>query len=363
MKTTAAKNRAIRLWVIAALLVLLPVGLWQIFADQFPSEEKALRSQVRQAVIDAFPDHAREAAAEFGLFPFPQTDPTEKTGEATCGTVVLVHGLDDPGLVWRSLAPALVDGGHEVWYLNYPNDQPIADSAIFFAERLHDLRSRGSTGIAIVAHSMGGLVARETLTSPQIDYPRRVAEGKAPTVHQLIMVGTPNHGSELARFRIFAEIRDQSVALAQGKAHWLRGIVDGAGEAKIDLLPESEFLTRLNARDHPADLDMLVIAGLASPWNSSEIEDLRQTSERTSDPRRADQPNHWNRALSSVTDGLGDGLVAVDSARLDGVPHLTVSGNHLSMIRNSLADSPRVPPSVPVVLENLPPCAEGQSGG
>lgn len=357
MKKSFAKGKRFRRWLIAAALLLLAVAGWQIVADHFRPEEKVLRSKVRQALTNVFPHQAREVQAQFGLFPFLGNARDANTGEAQCSRVVLIHGLDDPGSVWRNLAPALAQSGYEVWYLHYPNDQPISDSAKLLAERLQEFRSRGTDGIAIVAHSMGGLVVREALTNPIIGYPRQVEEGKAPRIYQLIMVGTPNHGSEMARFRIFTEIRDQWMALVQGRGHWLRWIFDGAGEAKIDLLPESEFLTQLNARPHPADVDMLVIAGLASPWKRSDIESLRQDADRLSRPPPNKAPNQWEQALLSVTDGLGDGLVTVESTRLVDVPHLTVNGTHMGMIRNIQVDSPRVPPAIPVILERLALCA------
>lgn len=54
-----------------------------------------------------------------------------------------------------------------------------------------------------------------------------------------------------------------------------------------------------------------------------------------------------------MTHGLGDGLVTVDSTRLEGVPHQTVDGNHLSVIRNVMANSQRVPPAVPLIVDHL----------
>jgi hypothetical protein len=92
---------------------------------------------------------------------------------------------------------------------------------------------------------MGGLVSREMLTSPEIKYNRSVKNSQVSDVAALIMVGTPNHGSQLARLRVFTEMRDQLSRLAKGQASWLGLIIDGAGEAKIDLLPRSRFLTEL----------------------------------------------------------------------------------------------------------------------
>jgi hypothetical protein len=50
---------------------------------------------------------------------------------------------------------------------------------------------------------------------------------------------------------------------------------------------------------------------------------------------------------------LGDGLVTVESTRLEGVPHRTVDGTHLSMIRNITRDNPRIPPAVPIIVDQL----------
>jgi hypothetical protein len=55
--------------------------------------------------------------------------------------------------------------------------------------------------------------------------------------------------------------------------------------------------------------------------------------------------------MQSMTSVLGDGLVTVDSARLEGVPLLTVSGTHLTIIRNLSQSSDRVPPAVPIILD------------
>ena len=361
MKKPFVKSPYFRWGLIDLALIFLSVAVWQLVADRFRSEEKALRTRVRQTLTEAFPHHAQEVQAQFGLFPFSEPASSSDKRATQCGTVVLIHGLDDPGSVWRDLAPALVRSGYRVWYLHYPNDQPVVDSAQFFADCLQQLPLQGSAGVAIVAHSMGGLVTREMLTSPRIEYALNVKAGRVPPVDQLFMVGTPNHGSEMARFRLFAEIRDQWVALTQGKGHWLRWIFDGAGEAKIDLLPNSEFINRLNARSHPADVDMLIIAGVASPWKIPEIERLSQSGARSNIQTDPGAANEWDDVLLSVTDGLGDGLVTVESTRLAGIAHLTVDGTHMTMIRNITTGSSRVPPSVPVILDRLPACGQGRS--
>ncbi len=209
------------------------------------------------------------------------------------------------------------------------------------------MKTVGVTEVAIVSHSMGGLVSRELLTSPLIDYSGEIRNGEVPRVVQLIMVGPPNHGSEIARFRLFGELREQFVNMMENRGHILRGFLDGAGEAKIDLLPDSEFLQALNQRPHPEGVEMQIIAGVVSPWAE---EDIKHYFDAIQQNGQADSLASF---LYSVSDGLGDGLVTVESTRLEGIDHRIVPGTHLSMIRNILTDSERVPPAVPVILQQL----------
>jgi pimeloyl-ACP methyl ester carboxylesterase len=321
--------------------------------SHYPEEEKALRTQIREAAREGFPEEAEELSRTFGLVPFGPGRSVEDRVARSRGTAVLVHGLDDPGKVWRSLAPVLLQEGVDVWLMRYPNDQPIAESAELFLRELKGLRRRGVERISIVAHSMGGLVSREMLTSPALGYGSALRSGTVPEVTHLIMVGTPNHGSPLARLRTLAEARDQMARLARGEASWVSGILDGAGEAKIDLLPGSRFLTDLNRRPHPEGVEMLTIAGVASPWTEAEIRGWIDGLRADADDERRGRLGELEANLISLARGVGDGLVSVESTRLEGVEHLTVDGTHLTMIRNLLASSERVPPAVPLIVERL----------
>ena len=337
------------LGVAAILIAVSGVGIG-IF---FPEEEKEIRRDLRNAVQKAFPEQAERVAASFGVTcdaeELVKSPPTDQVPTA----VVLVHGLDDPGKVWMNLAPALFPEHQLVCVANYPNDQPIVESAWFLFDEMKALKASGIREIFIVAHSMGGLVSREMLTNPQIAYLEETHSATVPRAAGLIMVGTPNHGSAMARFRVFGEIRDQWVSLLSGRGHVLRGVLDGAGEAKIDLLPESQFLTALNERPHPSGVEMLSIAGVVSPWNRSDIDRFVSSAREKVPPAQQEALVELGALLESMSDGLGDGLVTVESTHLEGVEHRRVPGTHLSMIRNIADDSRRVPPAVPVILEYL----------
>jgi hypothetical protein len=199
---------------------------------------------------------------------------------------------------------------------------------------------------------MGGLVSREMLTSPEFAYARSIEEKMVPEVASLIMVGTPNHGSQMARFRWFSEVRDHLARLSKGNTSWQGAIFDGAGEAKIDLLPESRFITELNSRPNP-DIDMLIIAGISSPWQEDDINDMIVDVRKEVPEDQQELVDDIGEYMIEMTHGLGDGLVTVESARLEGIPHRTVEGTHLSMIRNITTSSKRIPPAVPIIVEYL----------
>ena len=98
---------------------------------------------------------------------------------------------------------------------------------------------------------------------------------------------------------------------------------------------------------------MLIIAGITSPWNENDINrwasNLRQ--------KVSDDQQKWvdelGKNMISMSHGLGDGLVTVESTRLQAVEHRTVEGTHLSMIRNITKDSHRIPPAVPIIIDRL----------
>jgi len=347
MKVLASK------WVLFIGAAVLLTSLWFTLTIFFIEEEKKLRRQLRETVKETFPQQTAEYSKTVGLFYFNQKKNKQDEVDLSRKSVVLVHGLDDPGKVWSNLAPELVKENCNVWILNYPNDQPVVESSLLFFDELKQLRMLGVDSISIVSHSMGGLVSRELLTSPDIGYDKAADTDRIPEVKMLIMVGTPNHGSQLARFRFFAELRDHFVRLTKGQSNWLGVILDGAGEAKIDLLPDSRFLTELNGRSHPEGVDMLIIAGITSPWSENDIDNMLGKVEQNIASIQQQDVETMRDYLVSMTHGLGDGLVTVESTRLDRVPYITVNGTHLSMIRNITENSQRVPPAVPIIVEKL----------
>jgi pimeloyl-ACP methyl ester carboxylesterase len=333
--------------------LLLAAGILYL-RSLVPEVEKEIRGEIREFVLTHTPDAGAYIDQHYGIRLYPDGKVGARYPHSGERSVVLVHGLDDPGKVWMNLAPALHEAGYSVLDFQYPNDQPIRSSAELLGESMGSLEAPVGSEIAIVAHSMGGLVSREFLTSPEIGYMAGRDSGRYPKVVILVQVGTPNHGSALARFRLFTEFRDQWQSFFKERGHVLGAVFDGVGEAGIDLIPKSRFLLELNARPHPPDLKIISIAGIASPVSRESAEEAVAKWHQTLPDGAQPAVEKMGELLAGLSDGVGDGAVTLASTRLEGVAtHLTVEGTHLSMIRNIDPASTRLPPAVPIVLEQL----------
>jgi len=247
--------------------------------------------------------------------------------------VLLVHGLDEPGSIWDQLAPALADAAHETVRFEYPNDQAIADSAELLDAALRRLHDLGVERVSVVAHSMGGLVARDALTRKA--FLEHEPEGLA-AVDRLIAIGTPHEGSPWAGMRWAAELREQAERLmgeASPEAEDLyRFSFDGNGEAGADLQSGSAFLTELNARPAPEGVETTCLVG-----------------------QMISLPTGSRAEMVGLAKRLGDGVVPVSSAELDGCEDIVyLSANHRAMIRSlPLSNGGAPPPGIEIVLDRL----------
>lgn len=332
----------------------------------------------RAALTDRF-DRALEEARvaherTLGLFIFTPGSPAgndpwrrltdgEHPGEHL---VLLIHGLDEGGTIWDDAAPAISGAGHTVLRFNYPNDQPIAASADALASALRELRARGVRAVDIIGHSMGGLLARDVLTRPAYYAGDARGNGELPAVPRLIMLGTPNQGSPMASLRGAMEIRDQFVrwlASEDKSASALLGfMVDGDGEAGLDLLPNSAFLNELNARPMPAGVAITTIVGEIASGGRARIANALDSPYI----RRVigeENVRRWKEGTNGAWDEIGDGAVPASSARLEGVADLVVvHADHRSMVRtleplaaarDAVGAKSRTPPAIPVILDRL----------
>jgi pimeloyl-ACP methyl ester carboxylesterase len=309
----------------------------------------------------------------------PRWRPLAEGDELPGRIVLLVHGLDEPGDIWNTLAPRLVDAGHTPVSFEYPNDQGARDSADELAAAMRALAARDVQRVDIVAHSMGGLIARDVLTREDLYAGAAGPREGLPRVGRLIMLGAPNAGSPWARLRILSELREQVMRFANApKAdRALAFLDDGLGEAGRDLLPGSDYLEDLNGRPLP-QVPITLVIGRIAPGAAGRVgagaDDLARAAAEGlqlllgADERArgaaAAAADELRRALELVEQTVGDGVVPAGSALLAGVDDVVyVEANHRGMVHTVRIEQAargalglqRVeePPAIPVVLERL----------
>jgi triacylglycerol lipase len=151
------------------------------------------------------------------------TPPVEKK------PVVIVAGTFVDASFYERLATNLRAHGYQVDIYGLPNmgltDIPAsADGLAAFVDRVK--QTSGADQVDIVAHSQGGLVARQYVKF----------DGGAGSVRNLVSLGTPNHGTEQAR-----DILTDAWPLLL--------LVEDYAPALLQMTPNSDFLAELNEGD------------------------------------------------------------------------------------------------------------------
>lgn len=283
--------------------------------------------------------------------------------------VLLVHGLDEAGDIWTELAPALVRAGHDVARFEYPNDQRIHASASLLLDHLRAARAQGVREIAIVAHSMGGLVSFDALTREDGYAGDVVTPDGLPRVTRLVAVGTPWNGSSWAQLQAVGEMHEQiSRVLAAGSRdvrpmlHYRR---DGSGQAGDDLLPTSAFITDIRSRPWPAHLPLTIIAGRITNPDPATYESLAEST-ILRELLGPEDLEAFVADLRAASEDLGDGVVSLNSAFARETEDKHVFAvNHRALLHDSPIDfltgrAAAGPPAIPIILERLEADAEGR---
>ena len=194
--------------------------------------------------------------------------------------VVLLHGISRTPRSFRKMQAAIETSGFATLNLGYASRQKALEA---LAEDIHPAIERFANGVGsihFVGHSMGGLLARVYLAKYR---PKRLG--------RVVMLGTPNRGSEIAdRLKDFTAYR-----LYFGPAG--QQLITRRDNALDGIIP-------------PVDYPVGIIAG--------------------------------NRSIYPIASALlpkpNDGRVSVENTRLDGMTdHMVVSASHPWLVRNALA--------------------------
>jgi pimeloyl-ACP methyl ester carboxylesterase len=250
-------------------------------------------------------------------------------------TVCLIHGMNSSSGSFVHMIPSLEAAGFGVVVYDYRFNRDLDRLA---PEFLRDWRAfRKQVGErrpwAIVTHSMGALLARWYVEGD--DY--------AGDVSDLLMIAPPHGGSAVARAQTLFQIIEAAQAANGPKARARVPFADGLGEAADDLLPGSAFLEALNARPRRQGVRYSILAGDRGFLTAEDrarvearIRVLTSSGGLLGGLSRL-AAGDVKRQLDELTDGTGDGCVAVASTRLEGVAdHQILHADHVTLIRGPL---------------------------
>jgi len=195
----------------------------------------------------------------------------EKSNKKT-ETVIVLHGIARTNKQTHLLAKRIADAGYEVYNINYPSTEYTIEELVeYLHNEFQKYEIKEKPKVNIVAHSMGGLLTRAYLK----EYPME-------NLNRIVMISTPNHGSEVVDFfkdwKIYTNIF--------GPAGQQLGTNDEEVQKLFSSLDDYEFS---------------VIAGGRS----------------------------FNPIFSAMLDGPDDGAVSVESTKLEGMKdHIVVPNLH-----------------------------------
>jgi pimeloyl-ACP methyl ester carboxylesterase len=228
----------------------------------------------------------------------------------------------------------LEEAGYGIVVYDYPFNQAIRTSCDSFRRDLQAFRKQaGETQPwAILAHSMGALVARSYIEEN---------EAGARDVSSLLMIAPVNQGAHVARIQPFYQTVTSLLAInSKRTTQALSQLSDGIGQAADDMLPGSAFLKSINARPRAKGVRYHIVAGDRGLLTNETREKAQARLEAVAGQNglmkalTSVATREMNALLDELTDGTGDGCVSVEHTRLDGVAdHVTISANHAELIR------------------------------
>jgi pimeloyl-ACP methyl ester carboxylesterase len=165
----------------------------------------------------------------------------QKLSTTTGPAVIMIHGLLQSSKCMADMGATLRNVGYTTIEFDYPSTQlSIPEAGQYLGRFVNSLE--GFDEINFVVHSMGGLVVRAYS-----------AEFSDPRIRRMVMLGTPNHGSELA------DIVQQ---------YWIFRAVSGPGARQLRTrgdglisnlpVPQFEFAVIAGSRGTPSGWNPLI---------------------------------------------------------------------------------------------------------
>jgi len=251
--------------------------------------------------------------------------------------VLLVHGFQlswgyDPGELWSDMSDVLSDSGLTLYVSDYGKRgatwDDIRSYAAVLAGEIEAIKVLENVDqVDVVAHSMGGLVARAYIESA--DFSSYIGQPGFPDygfsyegdVRKLIMLGTPNHGALPA---------------------WLATLVTGGAKSTQQMHPGSDFLNILNHGCRDCSGEDEIVAGVEYVVFAGE--ECDECPEFSISPPTPGLSLMQATSIETLFSCLGecrargeawkgdDGVVSMERARLDNASlHACIPADHTAL--------------------------------
>jgi pimeloyl-ACP methyl ester carboxylesterase len=311
-------------------LVFQPATVAIVVAEEELAPGRRDEWKNRLEELSARSKQAANRKGSYGMFALPSYRPNDPSRPTIC----LVHGLNSSSGGFVHMIAPLEQAGYGLVVFDYPFNQRIDESCAQFRRDWAAFRKAAGEGRpwAILAHSMGALVARSLVEGE---------DGLGHEVASLIMVAPVNQGAHVARIQpVFQMVSSLFAINSKRTGAALAQLSDGIGQAADDLLPGSVFLRELNGKPRAPGVPYHIVAGNSGVF-SREVHE-QALAQLGASSRGGGLLSVFTRVagreLSSLLDELcddtGDGCVAVDRTRLPGVEdHVTIRANHAELIR------------------------------
>ena len=225
--------------------------------------------------------------------------------------IVFVHGLGSShkAAFARFAENCSVDGIQAISF-EYPNHGSLGEAGQKLGAALREFEAKHpKSRVAVVAHSMGGLVAR---------YALEIARPTPTSVTDLFTLGTPHDGSLVAEYGHILRLGEGLLQFTSPSAFF----AEGRGEACVDLTPGSALLRELIVARPAPGLKYHVINGSRAVFTEAawarQVEEFRRITEHRlgRSPKDVDRLGAAFAQMDEVVHGKGDGAVAIRRAKL-----------------------------------------------
>ena len=262
--------------------------------------------------------------------------------------VILVHGVDSGYGMWWGMAERLKESGFQYAAFNYASDAPVESAIASMAAEMEDFHAKHPDArVNVIAHSMGGLVTRGYIEGHRYTHP----------IEKFIAIAPPNHGSCWAMCRWTLEFNEQYWLYKTNK-DWspIWAFTDGRGEAGDDLEPGSKFLQNLNSHPRRDGVQYTIIAGnhnTAARMGASAVDAVADVIPDTKWWGVRQLKSGLVKAENKLRDreSASDGVVDVESARLEGVHDIVILHADHAALAMSVKNQP--PAAWPTIKERL----------